>query len=94
MIQQPAPQSALQQVQPHQRIDGRAFATAVSSCPPPCLDLAKPFHNHFIVMAVRSPMHRQDRAERGALCRGEEQAVAPEIVKAQPILPDPPKQGL
>lgn len=92
MIQQPAAQSTLQQINAGERRMQRGPLVPPLPCPPARLDLAQPFDHHLVVAAVRPAVERQPHPQGRGIAAGQQHAVAPEIVKAQPVFAQPTDQ--
>jgi hypothetical protein len=80
-VQQAAPQCGLQHGEPEQRLLPRLARETGLMGGPAAFDLADPLDDHLVVMPVRPAVERQRQAPRGGAGRGEEDAVAAEIVE-------------
>lgn len=85
LVEQAPAQRALEQFEPLVSLDQRRFGGAWPDRRPACLDLAKALGDHLIVLTVRAPVQRQADPHCGIVVGGEKQAVAPEILKTQPV---------
>jgi hypothetical protein len=92
LIQKASPQGTLKQFEPGERIAYGRLRSQTAAAGPSCLDLAHPLINQFVVDAVRPAMQWQSHPEGGAIRCRQQETVAPEIIKPEPLPPDRAKQ--
>lgn len=92
-LEQAAAQGLLEQ--PQAEGDGcqRGVAPARAFARPRVFDHADALDHHLVVEPVRATMERQAEDPGGLFARGQEQAVAAEILEADRLAPEPVKQA-
>jgi len=91
-VEQPTAQRALKQFEPLCRLTNRDFGGAAAQHRPAGLDLPDPFDHERVIGAVRPAVEWQAHFHRPGIACGQQKAIAPKIVKAEPFPADRLKQ--